>query len=322
MAQKKTYSELTEHDSLQKTIFSVMVILSIIVMYFATIQLLEEFFVEFLNGVVYNDGSEVSYSLEKSEPVKKTNYFYSWAIDIFVNTPEEARYWFNPLLSIFIPAALISVFISVILTAIFPQNIGFMRQKIQREIVNMLDKIALIKYGYHAEEHLDDIAKEIMESEVRDLRDYEELWKIPTDDLKMLYSALKWNNSSAIYRLTHIANGLRIYMKTYFTSKYHNTVLGFVYIGAAILIIIIGLRGLKFIPSTQPSIILFALGLEFSLLIVYAFTLMYTREDGEEKKIESDGRKRESLMSNGNFANTKEIESLLRVFLKKDKKRE
>jgi hypothetical protein len=72
---------------------------------------------------------------------------------------------------------------------------------------------------------------------------------------------------------------VKFYMREYFTDRYANAVLGLVYIGAAILIIVIGIRGLKFLPATDPSVVLGALGLEFMLLITYAVVLMYGRTE-------------------------------------------
>jgi hypothetical protein len=114
----------------------------------------------------------------------------------------------------------------------------------------------------------------------------------------------------------HVNDGIRMYMRYYFTVQYSNAVLGFVYIGAAVLIIIIGLRGLKFIPPTEPSLVLFALGLEFSLLIVYAVTLMYARQE-EEFVLEQSGSQSDVLMLGKDFGSSKDIENLLRVFINK-----
>jgi hypothetical protein len=111
-------------------------------------------------------------------------------------------------------------------------------------------------------------------------------------------------------------------MRYYFTVKYSNTILGFVYIGAAVLIIMIGLRGLKFIPSTQPSFVLFALGLEFSLLITYAVTLMYSRnEDEVEREMHNQRNQKGKSSVQELLGNSREVENLLRVFLHTKKQR-
>jgi hypothetical protein len=79
--------------------------------------------------------------------------------------------------------------------------------------------------------------------------------------------------------------GLRLYMSHHFTEKYSNNVTGFAYGGAAILIVIIGIRGLKFIPATKPSMILAAISLEGSLLALLAFGLVYTEEEERMDKM-------------------------------------
>ncbi|MBL7998858.1 MAG: hypothetical protein JNL32_09495 [Candidatus Kapabacteria bacterium] len=78
---------------------------------------------------------------------------------------------------------------------------------------------------------------------------------------------------------------LRLYMAHHFTERYSNNVTGFAYGGAAILIIAVGIRGLKFIPSTRPSLILFAILLEFSMLALLAFVLFYTEEEERMDKM-------------------------------------
>jgi hypothetical protein len=79
--------------------------------------------------------------------------------------------------------------------------------------------------------------------------------------------------------------GISTYMKFHFTEHYANMVQGLAYAGAAFLIIMIGIRGLKFIPAVKPSPILMALGIEFSLLCLLALTLMYTEEEERTDRI-------------------------------------
>lgn len=149
--------------------------------------------------------------------------------------------------------------------------------------------------------------------------EYASEWQTNLDELILLQKGLKWKESGFLSRLVNINIGLSIYMRFYFTIKHSNTVLGLVYMGAAVLIIIIGLRGLKFIPPTQPSLVLFALGLEFSLLISYAFTIIYTKDEDNSSEISSGGGSNNFLLSN-EFGSSKEVEKLLRVFIKtKDK---
>ena len=79
--------------------------------------------------------------------------------------------------------------------------------------------------------------------------------------------------------------GISTYMKFHFVEIYANTVQGMAYAGAAFLIIVIGIRGLKFIPAVRPSPILFALGIEFSILSLLALSLMYTEEEERTDRI-------------------------------------
>lgn len=80
-------------------------------------------------------------------------------------------------------------------------------------------------------------------------------------------------------------NGLGMYMKYHFVEEYANKVQGGAYFGAAFLIIVIGVRGLKFIPAERPSPILFALGIEFSLLALLAITMVYTEDEERTDRI-------------------------------------
>lgn len=200
-----------------------------------------------------------------------------------------------------------------------PQSVGLMRQKIEREIINAIDKIAYNRSGFQSEEESLEIISLIKKAKLPDLMEYASEWRTNLDELILLQKGLKWKEAGLWYRLININTGLSIYMRFYFTLKHSNTVLGFVYMGAAVLIIIIGLRGLKFIPPTQPSLVLFALGLEFALLISYAFTIMYTKDEDNSNEVSSGGRPDNFLLSN-EFGSSKEVEKLLRVFIKtKDK---
>jgi hypothetical protein len=273
-----------------------------------------------LDGKVYNAGEHVEYVKESSASLHETSYYTNWAIDIYINTPQEVRYWFNPLLSLLIPSLIIGLVISVFISTLLPQQFGFMRQKIEREIANTLDKIALAKYGYQSDEHLDELAQEILTANLRDMHDFEEEWGFHLEDLKTLHKALKWREKNIFTKILSINDYIKVYLRFYFTAKYGNTVLGYVYVGAAVLIIIIGLRGLKFIPSTQPSIIFFALGLEFSLLITYAVTLMYSKQEHETEQDSGNKSSGGAYFMTGDYGNSKEIENLLRVFIRNNKK--
>lgn len=82
-----------------------------------------------------------------------------------------------------------------------------------------------------------------------------------------------------------VMKGLRLYMAHHFTEKYANNVTGLAYLGAAFLIIAVGIRGLKFIPATKPSFILLAIFLEFTMLSLLGITLIYTEEEERMDKM-------------------------------------
>ena len=77
----------------------------------------------------------------------------------------------------------------------------------------------------------------------------------------------------------NIFAGIRLFMSAYFAPKHANNVQGLVYAGAGLLIIIIGLRGLRFIPAARPSLILASLALECALVLALGMTMYFQYED-------------------------------------------
>jgi len=311
---QKSYFELTEHNLAQVIVVAILMTAGIIGIFSILLPQLNDFFVSFLDGRVYNDGSQVGLALESKESPKYTNYLFSWAVDIYLKTPAEARYWFNPVLSLLIPISFVSFFIAFLVTTILPRNLGYIRQKIEREIASSLDKIATLDGSNERGGH-EDIAKQILFADLKDLYQFVDQWNIPIEDLKSLHNALIWRESSLFYKILNINDAIRFYMRFHFTVKYNNTVLGLVYMGAAVLIIIVGLRGLKFIPPSHPTFVILALGLEFTMLLVYAITVMYSRQD-EDLEYEKKPQREPSMLSGTDFGNAKEVENLLKVFVK------
>ena len=322
---ERTYFELSERHFIQIVFFILLLITCLIALFILTLPMLESFFKTFLQSAVYNTtGTSVSYTIDDPTPMMKVNYFTAWAIDFYEGTPEESRYWFNPIMSLTIQFMILSIAIATIATSVLPRKIGFIRQKIEREIANSISKIAIYKYGLQTESEYIEIVDEIKRADLQELQNLSEDWNTSVDDLVAIQKAINWRNYNFFKRLFYLNYGLQMYMRFYFTVKYNNTVLGFVYMGAAVLIIIIGLRGLKFIPPTQPSLVLFALGLEFTLLVSYAITLMYTKqeEDSEHGTHSKGGSGGDALLLSNDFGSSKDIEKLLRVFVKsKDKKK-
>ena len=319
---QKTYFELAEHNSIQLLIFAVISCIGFLICVYFTLPFIKNFFEQFLLARVYDSGVALPYNFQLTNDLRQPNAFFSWAIDFDVKSPNPTRYWFNPILSIILIASLISISVSALVTAFLPQKVGFLRQKIEREIANLLDKLSLAKFGFYGKDEQREIADEILNSDLRDLHEMAGEYSLTYEDLKILRKALIWLNSSFIKRLLTVNDGVKVYMRFYFTAQYSNTILGFVYIGASFLIISIGLRGIKFIPPSQPSYILFALGLEFCILIIFAITTIYARqdEDSDNEQIHSTGGKNafgSNYQSIGNdYGTAKEIERLLKVFIK------
>lgn len=316
---EQNYFELNEHNTLQVTVFVILIFSISIAFFYLLIPVAEYMFQGYLLGTVTNDGTSVNYLLDNGSTDIKTNMYLAWAVDIYKGTPQEARYWFNPLLSLSIPSMIFGVFLTFILSALLPQNIGYIRQKIERETAGLLDEICLKLYGFHSEVERNVLRKQIMNADLRDLHDYERDWQMSLEDLRVLNKAIKWINGGIFHKIIGINSGIKVYLRFYFTERYSNNIIGAVYMGAASLIIIIGLRGLKFIPANEPSLVLFALGLEFTLLIIYAFTLMYSRNEGD---IPFNSHSNNNSTNIADIGNSREVEKLLKAFVKSTPKKD
>ncbi|MEI6089834.1 MAG: hypothetical protein WCR42_05240 [bacterium] len=338
--ERKKYYELSEKTTLQSTVLLFCIVFCTIFAFLMILPTLQYLMTNFLNGEINNDGAthtiliadepQVSKKLNPEEwaiamksieernfvPMSKTSYFSNWAVDLNSQTSEASRFWINPILAVMVPSFIIGLILSLYLTLLMPVEFGFFRRCVEREIVYNLDKICFIRNGFYSADENREIEALIMKASIHEMHNFEKEWNIPIDNIKILLQALKWRSNSLIYKLIHPLRGLNVYMRLYFTEKYGNPILGMVYIGAAVLIIIIGLRGLKFIPASQPSLIFFALGLEFSLLFLYAFTLIFSKPED----VNDIGEPERETAKAGIFAstgNSHEIENLLRVFINK-----
>lgn len=73
---------------------------------------------------------------------------------------------------------------------------------------------------------------------------------------------------------------LKFFMEESFVPRFGNVVSGLAYSGAAFLIVSVGLRGLRFIPASRPSVLLATISLECVLLICLGITLAFERKEG------------------------------------------
>lgn len=222
--------------------------------------------------------------------------------------------------------------LSIFVTFFMPSSIGYMAQKVDREIHHTKTKIRL-QTGF-SDEIVDLLVmpdKQLIELEPHQVRSaFKMVWDRTAQDTdrsnvrrvvrfedvftsdvnlsefrkEVLFiriqeffsdfvvneiidttSGIEWSGNRSKF-----FGGLRLYMAHHFTEKYSNNVTGLAYFGAAILIVIIGIRGLKFIPATKPSLILAAISLEGALLALLAFGLVYT---GEEERVDKLMKKME-----------------------------
>lgn len=102
-------------------------------------------------------------------------------------------------------------------------------------------------------------------------------------------NGLEWENNHF-----KAGKGFKLYMAHHFTEQFSNNVTGMAYGGAALLIVGVGIRGLKFIPADRPSVMLMVIFLEFTMLTLLAVTMFYTeneeRMDKMLKKMEDANR--------------------------------
>lgn len=277
--------ELNEHSAVQKLLVGILALVCMVVLFIGVAApMLDLFFSGFLRSEVIRDGTVVSYQVAENRAVEpvETGTFTTWALaDPRLATAERphAEYIFKPVLGL---APLVIVgggIIAALLTALLPGSGGFLRQKIEREIFLALDALARHQFGEHTNEELKQLNREITSADARRLHDLAERFGVHHSDLELLQRALRWNSGSGFNRLVHTHDAIKFYMREYFTDRYSNVILGLVYMGAAVLIIVIGIRGLKFLPASDPTVVLGALGLEFMLLLTYASILMYGRTE-------------------------------------------
>ncbi|MBL0333175.1 MAG: hypothetical protein IPP65_10185 [Chlorobi bacterium] len=186
-----------------------------------------------------------------------------------------------PWLTFGIFSMFVGFIVAVLVTSFLPKSIGYISNKIEREIDHTVDRIDEQTGDKVSREEIERITSADSTEDLLPMA--KEFGNTIVNEIEDIRGANAWKRS----RLP-VFKGLRLYMKRHFAEKYANQVQGFAYGGAAILIVIIGIRGLKFIPGTQPSILLAAITLEFSLLSLLAITLFYTEEEERLDKLIRD----------------------------------
>lgn len=183
---------------------------------------------------------------------------------------------------------------AIIITAMLPRQVGYISNKIEREIVNVADRIDEQTGDKVSREEIERITAPNSKDDLRPIA--KEFGPVIVSEIEDVRAAKRWKRNRILFM-----KGLRLYMTRHFAEKYGNNVQGFAYGGAALLIVVIGIRGLKFIPPTQPSVLLAAISLEFTMLLLLAITLFYTEEEQRMDKLirnleeSSEGQKYELI---------------------------
>jgi hypothetical protein len=316
--QTHSYTTLSEHTFAQTILFyGTLLLLSSVFFYFVALPLLSLFFEDFLTSIIVRES------------------FTKWTVTVIETNGNKSIYSLNPLLS-FIPFSFSFGFIvTFYISATLPLSVGYIHQKLLREVINSADTVVRVVYHQRVNEDHTELEQRLTRMSTRELHEIAALFNVEFDELETLQKSLIWKYASGLSKILSVQHAIRMYMRHYFTVKYSNHALGVVYIGAAILIGVIGLRGLKFIPATQPSVIIFALALEFALLIFYAITIIYTRESEQQSAYSSasdlqtpqqndqgiiEGQLPESIPTPKDFSLSQrdeqvEMERLLRLFI-------
>jgi hypothetical protein len=74
--------------------------------------------------------------------------------------------------------------------------------------------------------------------------------------------------------------------------KYENNVQGFAYLGASVLIVVIGLRGIQILDKTHSVFIVLALALEFTLIGALGLMVFYKPEEEKQTLVDAEAREK------------------------------
>jgi hypothetical protein len=297
-----------------------------------------------LKGVMKNSNIVFDFSTGVERTKEKDGYDKTASWWVLRNTEEgglgENSVFIEPPIGFSVLALSLGFTIAIFLTFFMPSSIGFMAQKVDREIHHNKTKIRL-QTGF-SDEIVDLLTMPDSDLDALEHKDVRAAFKTIWDRSAQEHEGAKGNHGRRVIRFEDVFTpdialstfrsdalfvrineffsdfvvqeivdttggimwsrgrhrlfpGLRLYMAHHFTEKYSNNVTGLAYFGAAILIVIIGIRGLKFIPGTRPSLILAAISLEGTLLALLAFGLVYT---GAEERIDKLMKKMEDASKN------------------------
>lgn len=207
--------------------------------------------------------------------------WHPFGVDATVILPSgdgsEQQFFVNPILS-FIPFALLFGFMGAV-TLGFMIRMPFFRDRVYHTVMDIKKRL-MLQLSASAEE-VESIIKNDPDNNARLLMRRDDI------NVESVQSEIRAINSAQAYLSGKGSwlSGLNTYMRFHFVEEYSNKVQGMAYGGAAFLIIVVGIRGLKFIPANKPSFILFALGVEFTMLVLLATTMIFTEEEERTDRI-------------------------------------
>jgi hypothetical protein len=204
--------------------------------------------------------------------------------------------------------------LALVASLVLPDQLGFMKMKVLREVDSIRKRIKL-----QANISTDAELNQWFSWSRNDIEAEAERRNLQTSVISEISDgadAERWLQRNMIGQLSFMP-AVRLYMSHHFTGKYANNVQGAAYVGAALLIIVIGVRGLKFIPPEMPSPLLFSLFLEFSLLVLLGVTLIYTEEEERLDRILKELKERSveqaQRLSTLNEQSTMQTQALVNV---------
>lgn len=211
------------------------------------------------------------------------------ALREFTQNNERTLYFINPYLAIFplhvFLAGLIAFLVSMYLPA--GSSMAWVRNKLVRDydrVGSLLEK----QFDAHGVDFRQMFS--LSRSKREQLLRFTTLPQVVVTEVEDYISLHDYIEGKSRNFLTPVL----FYFRYRISATYGNLIQGLVSGGAAILIFVIGLRGLKLIPSEEPSLILMALSIEFILLIVlmvtFAGSAQEERLDRVVKELEAEQR--------------------------------
>jgi hypothetical protein len=189
----------------------------------------------------------------------------------------ESQFFVNPIVS-FLPFDLLFGFAIAVMIG-FMIRLPFFRDRVHHTVLDIKKRL-MLQLSASIEE-VESILKNDPENNARLLARRDD---INLDSVQVEILAV---NSAQAYLAGKGSwmSGMNTYMRFHFTEEYSNRVTGLAYGGAAFLIFVVGIRGLKFISATKPSFVLFALGVEFTMLVLLSTTMIFTEEEERTDRI-------------------------------------